>query len=112
MKKSPLTGCKVLDLGRYIAGPFCAMLLGDMGADVIKVEQTNGDDGRRMKPAIGDLSTYFMISNRNKRSITLNFKQPKGKENLTKTHTTGRCSCREFPSGSPGTIGSGLSIPA
>lgn len=84
MRKSPLEGCKVLDLGRYIAGPFCAMLLGDMGADVIKVEQTNGDDGRRMKPAIGDLSTYFMISNRNKRSITLNFKQPAGKEILLK----------------------------
>ncbi len=78
----PLNGYRVLDLSRYIAGPYCSMLLGDMGADVIKVEQPNGDDGRRMKPAIGDLSTYFMISNRNKRSITLNLKHPRGKEML------------------------------
>jgi len=76
----PLDGYKVIDLGRFIAGPFCALLLGDMGAEVIKVEAPEGDDGRRMKPAIGDLSTYFMISNRNKRSITLNLKHPRGKQ--------------------------------
>lgn len=79
----PLTGYKVIDLSRYIAGPYCTQLLGDMGADIIKVEDTKGDDGRRMKPAIGDLSTYFMVSNRNKRSVTLNLKHPRGKEIFT-----------------------------
>jgi len=58
------------------------MLLGDMGAEVIKVESPGGDDGRLMKPAIDDLSTYFMLTNRNKCSITLNMKSPQGKEIL------------------------------
>lgn len=77
-----LQGHRVIDLSRYIAGPYCAMLLGDMGADVIKVERPGGEEARYMKPAIGDLSTYFMIINRNKRSITLNFKNPTGKKIL------------------------------
>jgi crotonobetainyl-CoA:carnitine CoA-transferase CaiB-like acyl-CoA transferase len=58
------------------------MLLGDMGADVIKVEKPQGDENRLMKPAIDDLSTYFMVSNRNKRSLTLNLKDPRGKKIL------------------------------
>lgn len=78
-----LNGYKVIDLSRFIAGPYCSMLLGDMGAEVIKVEKPSGDDGRFMQPAIADLSTYFMIANRNKRSITLNFKTPAGKKILT-----------------------------
>lgn len=76
----PLKGYKVIDLSRYVAGPYCAMLLGDMGADVIKIERPEGDDSRFMKPALGDMSTYFMSFNRNKRSITLDLKNPRGKE--------------------------------
>jgi len=75
-----LDGYKVLDLSRFIAGPFCAMLLADMGAEVIKVENPKGDDGRLMKPAIDDLSTYFMLTNRNKHSITLNIKHHAAKK--------------------------------
>lgn len=79
-----LEGIKVIDLARFIAGPYCSMILGDMGADVIKVERPHGDAQRKMEPRIDDLSTYFMITNRNKRSLTLNFKTPQGKEILRK----------------------------
>lgn len=79
-----LEGIKVVDLARFIAGPYCSMILGDMGADVIKVERPHGDVQRRMEPRIDDLSTYFMITNRNKRSLTLNLKTPQGKEILRK----------------------------
>lgn len=74
---------KVVDVSRFIAGPYCAMLLGDMGAEVIKIEKPEGDDGRYMANAIADLSTYFMIANRNKKSVTLNLKSPRGKEIFT-----------------------------
>ena len=77
-----LDGIRVIDLSRFVAGPHCTQLLGDMGADVIKVESLNGDDGRNMKPAIADMSTYFIINNRNKRSITLDFKQARGRDIL------------------------------
>lgn len=67
---------KVVDLSRTLAGPFCTMLLGDMGADIVKVEQPEkGDESRRFTPPTWEgESTYFLASNRNKRSITLNLK--------------------------------------
>ena len=77
-----LEGLKVVDLSRFIAGPYCTMLLGDMGADVIKIEKPHGDEQRHMEPTLGDLSTYFMVGNRNKRSLTLNMKDPEGKKIL------------------------------
>lgn len=74
---SSLSGLKVLDLSRFIAGPHCTMLLGDLGADVVKVERTrSGDDTRALGPYIEGESIYFMIFNRNKRSLTLNFRNP------------------------------------
>ena len=82
--KGPLEGIKVLDMGRFIAGPYCALLLGDMGAEVLKIETVKGDDGRRMLPAVGDMSTYFIASNKNKGDITLNLRSEKGKEILWK----------------------------
>jgi crotonobetainyl-CoA:carnitine CoA-transferase CaiB-like acyl-CoA transferase len=78
-----LTGLKVLDLSRYIAGPYCGMLLGDMGADVIKVETPEkGENTRAFVPRIGDSSVYTMIFNRNKRGMTLNFRSPEGQKVL------------------------------
>ena len=75
----PLKGIRVLDLTRVLAGPYCAMLLGDMGAEVIKVEEPGkGDDTRGWPPFAGGESTYFMSVNRNKKSITLNLKAPEG----------------------------------
>jgi crotonobetainyl-CoA:carnitine CoA-transferase CaiB-like acyl-CoA transferase len=75
----PLDGLKVLDLTRVLAGPFCAMLLGDMGADVIKIEEPElGDDARGWAPNVGDWSAYFLGVNRSKRSLALDLKKPEG----------------------------------
>ena len=72
----PLEGVKVLDLTRALAGPFCALMLGDYGADVIKIEMPgSGDDTRQWGPPfIGAESAYFLSVNRNKRSLTLNLR--------------------------------------
>jgi succinate--hydroxymethylglutarate CoA-transferase len=82
--RGPLAGLRVLDLTRVLAGPFCTMILGDMGADIIKVEQpVRGDDTRGWGPPFqGPESAYFLAVNRNKRGITLNLKQPRGQEIL------------------------------
>lgn len=78
-----LSGLKVLDLSRFIAGPHCSMLLGDLGADVVKVERTRGgDDTRALGPYIEGESIYFMMFNRNKRSLTLNFRNPEAQDLL------------------------------
>ncbi len=79
----PLRGIRVLDLTRVLAGPFCSMMLGDMGAEVIKVEEPGkGDDTRTWPPFSGGESTYFMSVNRNKKSLTLNLKAPEGRRIL------------------------------
>ena len=76
-----LSGIRVLDLSRVLAGPFCTMLLGDMGAEIIKIEVPGqGDDSRRYPPFIGEESAYFMNLNRNKKSIVLNLKESGAKE--------------------------------
>jgi formyl-CoA transferase/CoA:oxalate CoA-transferase len=75
----PLDGLKVVDLTRVLAGPFCAMLLGDQGADVVKIEEpTSGDDARAWGPFVGDWSAYFLGVNRNKRSVALDLKSADG----------------------------------
>ncbi|MCW5621206.1 MAG: CoA transferase [Burkholderiales bacterium] len=76
----PLTGVRVLDLSRFIAGPYCAMLLGDMGADVIKVEPPGrGENSRGFGPFVEGESLYTMVFNRNKRSLTLDLRSERGK---------------------------------
>ncbi|MCL1828790.1 MAG: CoA transferase [Oscillospiraceae bacterium] len=73
----PLSGIKILDLTRAMAGPFCAMFLGDMGADVIKVEDPRGgDETRGAYPRLEGVATMFLSVNRNKRSITADLKNP------------------------------------
>ena len=67
----PLSGIRVLDIASMLAGPYAATLLGDMGADVIKVESTFGDDSRHLGPRRGDQRTAFMSLNRNKRDIVI-----------------------------------------
>ena len=77
--RGPLDGIKVLDLTRVLAGPFCCMQLGDMGAEVVKVERSGrGDDVREYAPQVAGESLYFLAMNRNKRGITLNFRHPRG----------------------------------
>src|SRR5688572_17525105 len=80
----PLAGLKVVDLTRVLAGPFCAMLLGDMGADVIKVEEPNaGDDARAWGPFVADgWSAYFLGVNRSKRGLALDLKSAEGADVL------------------------------
>ncbi|MBI4548390.1 MAG: CoA transferase [Ignavibacteriae bacterium] len=87
----PLSHIRVLDLTRILSGPFCTMKLGDMGAEVIKIEQpAKGDDTRTWGPPfIKGESAYFLSVNRNKKSLTLDLKSDEGKKILTKLIT--RC---------------------
>ena len=77
MTKQPLKGIKVLELGHYIAGPYCGKLMADMGAEVIKVEPPSGEPGRQLAPFVNDKPTMdsslpFFYLNSNKKGITLN----------------------------------------
>ena len=75
----PIAGTRVLDLSRVLAGPYCTMILGDLGADVIKIEHPDGDDTRRWGPpfAAGE-SAYYLAVNRNKRSVVADLSTPRG----------------------------------
>lgn len=76
-KNLPLAGVRVLDLSRALAGPYCAMILGDLGADVVKVEPTpSGEMIRSWGPFDRGVSVYYLSVNRNKRSLALNFRAP------------------------------------
>ena len=77
----PLQGIRVLDLSRVLAGPYCTMVLGDLGADVIKVEPPEGDETRSWGPPFaGGESAYYLCVNRNKRGMTINLKTGEGRE--------------------------------
>jgi len=84
MSAGPLTGLRVVDLSRYIAGPLCAMTLADLGADVVKVESPNGDPSRREGPWIGEESLYFAQMNRNKRGVTIDLRSEDGRAELAR----------------------------
>lgn len=79
---APLAGVRVLDLSRFVAGPLCAQILGDKGADVIKVERPGGEPGRHLPPFHRGESLYFAAFNRSKRGITLNLRTAAGRELL------------------------------
>ena len=83
-KSGPLAGIRVVDLTRVLSGPFCTMMLGDMGAEVIKIERpVSGDDTRAFAPPYqGKESAYFLTVNRNKKSVTLDLKHDAAKEAL------------------------------
>ena len=95
-----LDGVKVLDISRFIAGPYCSMLLADMGADVIKVERKGtGEDSRGMIPFAGEkdgeqVSLYYTQYNKNKRSVTLDFRNRAAQ----KSDQAVGCTRREFQS--------------
>lgn len=79
--KGALEGIRILDLSRVLAGPFCTMMLADLGAEVIKIEiPGKGDDSRSFGPFVNGESGYYMNVNRNKAGVTLNLKKPEGRE--------------------------------
>ena len=79
-RPGPLQGLKVVDLTEHMAGPFCTMILADMGADVIKVERPGKGDSSRAMGDGSERNPYFRYINRNKRSVTLDYKQGRGRE--------------------------------
>jgi CoA:oxalate CoA-transferase len=78
MTQLPLAGVRVVDLTRILSGPFCAMILGDLGADVIKIEAPGGDHVRGQGEKVDGFSWYFASFNRNKRSVVLDLRNPEG----------------------------------
>ena len=101
---APLDGIAVLDLTRVLSGPYCTMLLGDMGARVIKIEQPGkGDDTRHWGPPfLEGESAYFLSINRNKESVTLDFKHPDGRAVLDRLLERADVLVENFR---PGTLG-------
>ncbi|HEX2282153.1 MAG TPA: CoA transferase [Thermomicrobiales bacterium] len=104
----PLEGVRVVDLTRVMSGPYCTMMLGDMGADVIKIERPEKGDDTRVwgppfveRPGVPRESAYYLSVNRNKRSIELDLKSDEGKEILWKLIDSGDVLVENF---SPGTM--------
>src|SRR5262245_49444420 len=79
---SNLSDFTVIDLSQGLSGPFCSMLLGDLGARVLKVEPPHGDWARQLEPRQGSYSAVFLALNRNKESLALNYQTPDGHEIL------------------------------
>src|SRR5688572_8585195 len=106
----PLAGLKVVDLTRVLAGPFCSMLLGDMGADVIKVEEPQaGDDARAWGPFVGDgWSAYFLGVNRNKRGLAVDLKGAPGADVLKRLLEGADVFIENFRPGSLDKLGFGI----
>lgn len=109
----PLEGIKVLDLTRVLAGPYCTMILGDLGADIIKVEAPGGsDDTRKWGPPYtrSGLSAYYLCANRNKRAITLNLKSEEGKIILKRLVKTSDVVIHNFKNGTMEKWGLGYNV--
>ncbi|AXN40241.1 CoA transferase [Peribacillus butanolivorans] len=104
-----LDGVRIIDVSRVLAGPFCSMILGDLGADVIKIEHhESGDETRGWGPpfAQGE-SAYYLCANRNKQSMTLNLKSEKGKEIFRKLVSSGDIVVQNFKTGTLEKMGIG-----
>ncbi|PGZ95928.1 CoA transferase [Bacillus pseudomycoides] len=107
-----LHGIKIIDLSRVLAGPFCTMILGDLGAEVIKIENTgNGDDTRGWGPPfVEGESAYFLCANRNKESLTLNLKSQMGKDVLKKLVSHADIVVQNFKPGTLERMGLGYEV--
>ena len=106
--RGPLHGMKVIELAHIMAGPVCGLMLADMGADVIKVEKTSGDDTRRsVPPEINGESAAFMMMNRNKRGIVLDLKNPEGNAVLRKMLSTADVVIENYRKGTMEKLGLG-----
>lgn len=106
----PLVGCRVLDLSQYLPGPLCSQILADFGAEVIKVEELGGEWGRYLKPLLKGESSRFYSVNRNKKSICLNLKSPKGKEVFLELVKTADVLIEQFRPGTLEKMGLGYDV--
>src|SRR5687768_11834306 len=109
MATQPLARIRVIDLTRVMTGPYCTMMLGDMGADVIKIEQPGkGDDTRAWGPPfVGGESAYYLSVNRNKRSVALDLKQERDRDVLWQLIDGGDVLVENFSPGTAGRLGFG-----
>jgi crotonobetainyl-CoA:carnitine CoA-transferase CaiB-like acyl-CoA transferase len=110
--RGPLAGMRVLDLSHVMAGPVCALMLADMGADVIKIERIPiGDDSRQMlTPSIKGESAAFMMMNRNKRGLALDLKKAKGQEVLKRLAKTADALIENYRKGTMEKFGLGYDV--
>ena len=77
--RPPLSGLRVLEIGHFVAAPFAARILGDLGADIIKIEPPGGDPARQWGEQVNGRSLWWSMHGRNKRSVTLNLKHPRAR---------------------------------
>jgi crotonobetainyl-CoA:carnitine CoA-transferase CaiB-like acyl-CoA transferase len=103
---APLDGLRVIDLTRVVAGPFCTMMLGDMGADVLKIEEPrHGDDSRGWGPFINGCGSFFFELNRSKKSVAIDLKTPEGAAALRRLVETADVLIENFRPGSLAVLG-------
>ena len=103
---APLDGLRVIDLTRVVAGPFCTMMLGDMGAEVLKIEEPrHGDDSRGWAPFIGGTGSFYLALNRSKKSVALDLKTPEGANALRQLIETADVLIENFRPGSLAELG-------
>jgi crotonobetainyl-CoA:carnitine CoA-transferase CaiB-like acyl-CoA transferase len=103
---APLDGLRVIDLTRVVAGPFCTMMLGDMGAEVLKIEEpAHGDDSRAWAPLIGNFGSFYLALNRSKKSVALDLKTAEGADALTRLIETADVLIENFRPGSLAELG-------
>ena len=109
--RPPLSGVRVIDMTRVLAGPFCTMSLGDMGAEVIKIEEPGkGDDTRGWPPFVHGEATYFLSVNRNKKSLTLDLKAPDGQKILRRLLAAADVVVENFRPGTMERLGFGYEV--
>jgi alpha-methylacyl-CoA racemase len=109
MSGQPLAGVRILDLSRLLPGPFCTLLLADLGAEVIKVEDLEGGDYiRAMPPFIDGQGAYFLALNPGKKSVSLNLKAPAGRELFLKLAATAQVVVESFRAGTVDRLGIGF----
>jgi crotonobetainyl-CoA:carnitine CoA-transferase CaiB-like acyl-CoA transferase len=109
MSPQPLAGVRILDLSRLLPGPFCTQLLGDLGAEVIKIEDLEGGDYiRAMPPFIAGQGAYFLALNPGKKSVALNLKAPAGRDIFLKLAATAGIIVESFRAGTVDRLGIGF----
>jgi alpha-methylacyl-CoA racemase len=109
MSAQPLAGVRILDLSRLLPGPFCTQLLGDLGAEVIKIEDLEGGDYiRAMPPFIDGQGAYFLALNPGKKSVALNLKAPAGRDLFLRLSATAQVVVESFRAGTVDRLGIGF----